>query len=271
MAAITVRQMHFDFPDDVDPIVVEGDPEHSYLMLGFSLLLPYLEPYLIRTMKEAKPLLRDPQLVEDLEKFNAQEGQHYRQHRRFNDVVRKRLPDVQALEDGLEADYRRFSRTKPLRFNLAYAEGFEALTTATALFSFEKGFGPMHPALADLFSWHLVEEIEHRTVAFDVYDHVVGRYPYRLAVGLFAQWHMARFMARAAALGLRSNAGVLERFGGKAARRARTRAHGRLALRHLLPRVLKTYTPWYTPHDIPMPPALTALGERYTRRAARGG
>ena len=28
---------------------------------------------------------------------------------------------------------------------------------------------------------------EHRTVAFDVYDHVCGGYLYRLAVGLFAQ------------------------------------------------------------------------------------
>ena len=32
----------------------------------------------------------------------------------------------------LDADYRRFTREKSLRWNLAYAEGFEALTTAVA-------------------------------------------------------------------------------------------------------------------------------------------
>lgn len=44
---IVVRQMDFDFPRDIDPVVVTGDPEQSYLMIGLSLLLPYLEPYLI--------------------------------------------------------------------------------------------------------------------------------------------------------------------------------------------------------------------------------
>ena len=45
--------------------------------------------------------------------------------------------------------------------------------------------------------------------------------------------------------------------------------HIRMALRGLLPKVLATYLPWYTPHDIPMPPALVELGERYTERAVR--
>ena len=41
---IVVRQMDFDFPADIDPVVVAGDPEQSYMMIGLSLLLPYLEP-----------------------------------------------------------------------------------------------------------------------------------------------------------------------------------------------------------------------------------
>ncbi len=88
MHDITVRRMHFDFPDGIDPVVVEGQPEESYRLLGLSLLLPYLEPYLIRTMNEAKKRIDDPDLLKDLERFNAQEGQHYRQHRRLNEAVR---------------------------------------------------------------------------------------------------------------------------------------------------------------------------------------
>ena len=58
----------------IDPVVVAGDPEQSYMMIGLSLLLPYLEPYLIRTMKEAKKQISDPELIDDLERFSAQEG-----------------------------------------------------------------------------------------------------------------------------------------------------------------------------------------------------
>ncbi len=44
MQDITVRKMSFDFPDELDPIVIAGKPEASYNILGLSLLLPYLEP-----------------------------------------------------------------------------------------------------------------------------------------------------------------------------------------------------------------------------------
>lgn len=96
---IVVRQMDFDFPADIDPVVVEGDPEQSYGMIGLSLLLPYLEPYLIRTMKEAKKQVSDPELIDDLERFSAQEGQHYRQHMLFNDAIRLQgFPNLVELE-----------------------------------------------------------------------------------------------------------------------------------------------------------------------------
>ena len=150
MQDITVRQMDFQFPDGMDPVVIPGEPEQSYGIVGLSLLLPYLEPYLIRTMKEAKKVVTDPELRADLEKFSAQEGQHYQQHIRFNNVIREwGFPRLEEFENELDADYRRFSETKSLRWNLAYAEGFEAFTTAGACFSFETGGNDgMHPAHA---------------------------------------------------------------------------------------------------------------------------
>jgi predicted metal-dependent hydrolase len=270
---ITVRQMVFDFPDRIDPLIVPGDPEEAYVNVGLSLLLPYLEPYLIRTMKAARPHVRDPELREDLERFSAQEGVHYRQHRRFNDAVKRfGFPGLEALEAELDADYRRFSAERPLEWNLAYAEGFEALTTAAAHASFEAGLGmdgDLDPWFRDLISWHLIEELEHRTVAFDVYQHVHGRYLYRLRVGTWAQWHMARWIGRTARHMLEHD----ERTRGDRRRtpaiRARKRRRLRRTLRHMLPRLLRTYLPGYTPHRIPMTDAMRTLAAEYTARAVR--
>ena len=269
MHDITVRRMQFDFPEDIDPVYIEGKPEESYFTTAFSLLLPYLEPYLIRTMTEAKKRITDPELVKDLEHFSAQEGQHYRQHQRFNAVMRtKGFPRLQEFEDQLEADYRRFSDTKSLRFNLAYAEGFEALTTAGARFSFEtKSFERMHPAVRHLWTWHLIEELEHRTVAFDVYDHVVGSYLYRLGAGLYAQWHMGSWIARVTHYMLESDPELLSRYGGAPGRRMRNRLRGRAALRGLLPKLLPTYLPWYTPEKIEFTEEMKELARGYSERA----
>ena len=232
MHPITVRHMDLPFPEDLDPVLMPGRPEESYLMVGMSLLLPYLEPYLIRTMKIAKKEIQDPALVEALERFNAQEGQHYRQHHRFNEAIRLQgFPGLAPLEEKLAEDYRRFSDTKSLRFNLAYAEGFEALTTASARWTFEeRALDMMNPEARDLFGWHLVEEFEHREVAFDVYDRVCGDYFYRLAAGTWAQWHMSRFIRRCAAYMLEADPNWPEAYGGQAGRRLRARDAGPCAV-----------------------------------------
>jgi len=268
MHEITVRRMQFDFPDEIDPVIVEGQPEESFRALGLSLLLPYLEPYLIRTMNEAKKRITDRELLADLEHFNAQEGQHYRQHRRFNEAIRMAgFPELAGLEAELDADYQRFSEERPLKFNLAYAEGFGALTTAAARYAFEsRQFERMHPAARELFSWHLIEELEHRTVAFEVYDHIYGDYFYRLRWGLFAQRHMLRWIHRVARH-LEERSDIRSRFGGDTGRRARLRAQSLRGLRGLVPKVLATYMPWYSPERIAFTDEMRAYAERFTAAA----
>lgn len=270
---ITVRTMNFPLPGAIDPIIMAGEPEESYTLIGVSLLLPYLEPYLIRTMKVARSHLSDPVLLADLGKFSAQEGQHYRQHRRFNEAVHASgFPRLTALEEELSRDYQRFSDERPLAFNLAYAEGFEAFTTALARFVLEERWlDRMPPAVRDLFGWHLIEELEHRTVAFDVYERISGNYGRRVLVSLYAQWHLLRFVIRATAHMLDATPDVVARYGGVPAQRARfSRLRAQLA-KGLLPKVLATYSPWYTPHAIEMPAEARDLARHYTEMATTLG
>lgn len=200
MTQITVRRPEFEWPDDLPVIADPDDPQRSCETVGLSFTLPYLEPYLIRTMRVAAKEVSDAGLRADIKAFSGQEAQHYKNHAAVNDIVRAQLSEaaateMRALEDRLDADYRRFTAERSLAFNLAYAEGFEAMTFSLARASMQGGGGdaPM-TKWTELMAWHLAEEIEHRTVTFDAYEHVVGKYPYRLAIGTWAQLHYMRYL-----------------------------------------------------------------------------
>ncbi len=259
MAEIVVRKIRFSFEEPIDFDVSDERLGEILPPLALSMTMPYLEPYLIRTMKVAQKEIRDPQLAEDARNFSQQEGHHFRNHANLNDQLRRQFDDATAdalrgIEADLEADYQRFSREKSLRFNLAYAEGFEAMTCAGALAAAEAGtFDEPLPG-GDLWGWHMAEEIEHRTVAFDVYHHIVGSYPYRIAVGTWAQWHYVSYIrrfARCMAKGL-----------------GRTPARGGGIPRTVLRNYLRTWSPWYDPAKIPLPDGVQALLDRYTEMAA---
>jgi hypothetical protein len=267
MEAITVRKMGFEFPPDLELIFIRDEPGLSYTFVGTWMLLPYLEPYLIRSMREALPHIASPELRADVLGFCAQEGQHYREHARANDAIRTRKPGFAKLgeiERGIAAEYEAFTRERSLLWNLAYAEGFEAMTAAQSRTQFdERVFERMTGPLRDLMEWHVMEEIEHRSVAFDVYRALGGGYFYRLAMGLWAQWH---FLSRGSRLAQCMARADRESF---AAARAKRPARGWLVRYWLraLPRILRIYLPWYDPRRTSMPSACLEARERYTREA----
>jgi len=259
MTEITARRMHFDIPQELDLYAATNDPAGLSSSVALSLSLPYLEPYLIRTMRVALDQIADPELAADVRAFSAQEGHHFRAHAQFNRWIVGKLPPEQAaeigpLESALKADYERFSQTKSLRFNPAYAEGFEAMTCSFALAMAE--FSPDLAAPGGgIWEWHMAEEIEHRTVAFDVFEHLVGNYLYRILVGGYSQFHYVRYIQRFAACMANSLGRKI-----KVQASAMNRAAGRNYLRTLSPR--------YNPAKIALPAGVPELLEKFSKMAA---
>lgn len=205
MSDILVRKVKLDVPADLDDVFPGEVPDEEFYRVAFSLTLPYLEPYLIRVYRKVVDQISDPALVADVQAFIGQEAQHHRNHKLANDAIKAAIgPDaaakLTAIEDDLAAEYKQFSSERSLRFNLVYAEGFEAMTCAWATTGFElaergegsKHFGPWQ----QLWAWHAAEEIEHRTVAFQVYEHLIGSYPYRVFGSMRTQLHFLRYTSR---------------------------------------------------------------------------
>lgn len=175
---ILPRDFNFEFPEDLDPIWAPENPVRSHLFNGFSLTMPYLEPFLIRSQRRAKEHISDPNLLEDIQGFCHQEANHFKCHRRFNEVVKANgYPELEKIENHMTKAYESLER-KSLTTQLAYAAGFESMTCGfTHWFINDRVrlFGGNDPAVSTFWVVHMIEEIEHKTVAFDTFMAYSGK------------------------------------------------------------------------------------------------
>lgn len=267
---IPVRRMNFDFHDEMDLIFIENDPKLSYFFLGSWMMLPYLEPYLIRTVQAAMAQIKDPETLEEMKRFCAQEGQHFRQHAKANEVVRrlhKSGPKLAELEREVEALFLKWSAEKPLKFNLAYAEGFESMTSAGARTQMEIGmFDYMKEPVRGLMFWHIMEEVEHRTVCFDAYEKTGGGYFYRLFTGLWAQGHYLGLCQKFAKAMIDADPETIAKYETPELKRLRKQRMNKYVW-NVLPKQLATYLPWYDPRKVSLPPQFEPARAQYTALA----
>jgi len=179
--------MAFEYPIGLDVRWSPQKPEFAAAANSVSLLMPYLEPYVVASVRSALPEL-DDDLRGRTEQYLRQELQHHRQHRRFNDEVVRTYPALRHVESWMQRTYRWLNRTRSQRFNVAYAAGFEAVAFNAARWvdrHVEELFVDTDPVPTTLLLWHLAEEVEHKSVAFDVYQAIGGtRRTYALATVL---------------------------------------------------------------------------------------
>jgi uncharacterized protein len=265
-APLRVRKVQFAYPDDLEAHWNRARPEWSQVVNASSLLMPYLEPFLIDAVREAIPQLEDPALREEARAYLGQEAHHFKQHRRLNDLLLVRgYESLRAYEQTLVDDYEML-RQRPLAFRLAYAAGFETMALAIGHMLVRHRtylFRNADPAVSSLVLWHFVEEVEHKRAAFDVYQAVVGSYPQRLRGLVYGMWHTLR-RTRQAYIALLRQDGLWGRW--------RTR----VALKALMfriaaacgPRILESALPWHDPGRVPDPPWMQEWVALYERGEA---
>jgi predicted metal-dependent hydrolase len=261
---MTVRDVVFRYSPDMDGHWNRQRPEFSQIVNAGSLAMPYLEPYLIRTMRAARPLIRDPALQAELDSYIRQEGTHYRQHRLFNDQLKSRgYQAIEAIEVRLASEYRELESSRSLAFNLAYAEGFESMALAIGQMLIEDRrhlFGDSESGVASLVLWHFVEEIEHKNVAYDVFEHLYGNYFRRVHGLLYALTHIF-LLTRSAYQALLKEDGLWRN---RRSRLALALVIGRI-FRKLTPKLLRILMPGYNPRQVRDPAWAQAWAQLYER------
>ncbi|TYB43033.1 metal-dependent hydrolase [Actinomadura chibensis] len=187
---ITPRRVKFDWADT--PLHwIPGEPVATHFINVLHLLLPAGERWFVRVYKQTLPLVEDDErLHREVKGFMGQEAVHAYSHQGVLDrQMLARGLDPRPLTVRIEWVFTRIlgdrppvpllSRTRWLHVRIgviAAIEHYTAVLGQWILDARELDEAGADPTMLDLLRWHGAEEVEHRSVAFDVYQHVAGRY-----------------------------------------------------------------------------------------------
>ena len=165
----------------------------THFLNGLQALFPQGEHFFIRAAREGIEQLKqqgrlDPQLAEDYELFVRQEGSHSRQHAMWSAALAQvGYPRMPEYDERMRLLNQWFDRHLSLRTRLAIvaaSEHYTACLSRLMIYTTSDLFWDMTPPFQDLLLYHVMEEVEHKAVCFDIYQKCSGSYPRRL-VGLF--------------------------------------------------------------------------------------
>jgi predicted metal-dependent hydrolase len=225
---------------------IPDEPTATHVINVLHLLLPAGERWFVRVFKEALPLVTDPELLHDVKGFMGQEATHSVQHSAVLSHLSEQRLDTGPYTRRVDFIFERLLGDEPpwwvpipagrwLLWRLAFVAAIEQFTAVLGdwiLRAEALDRAGADGVMLDLLRWHGAEEVEHRAVAFDMYQHCGGaeplRYIRRAVVMAIAAPVMLWMWIRGAAYLIRHD----PRAG---ARRYSPRAHGRAVAKGLLP------------------------------------
>ncbi|MER6158484.1 metal-dependent hydrolase [Streptomyces sp. NPDC001868] len=185
---IAPRRVSFDW--EKTPLHwIPDEPTATHVINVLHLLLPAGERWFVKVFKEGLPLVRDPELLKDVKGFMGQEATHSVQHAYvLNHLAAQRL-DTADFTRHVDFLFEKLLGEEPplrapipprewLRFRLsviAAIEQFTAVLGDWVLTAEGLDRAGSDEVMLDLLRWHGAEEVEHRAVAFDVFQHCGGR------------------------------------------------------------------------------------------------
>ena len=267
-ASITVRRMNFEIRPDMEKYWFGGNPLISAFFFAMSATFPDGERFFIDTVRHYQPSIDDPELKQRIRGFIGQEAHHGKAHEDFNQALEDLgFPMTEVTERSKWLLNNARQRLSPKR-QLAITVALEHVTATLADHALRhpEVMAQMDPTFRDMLIWHAIEEIEHKSVAFDVFRQQVGsewlrRRVLLLSLILFFTRMMGfqRFLMRAdkRRASLREWWQAMRFFWGKGG-----------LMREAMPHFLKAFRRGFHPDDIDQRPLISDWQQRYPEVAA---
>ncbi|MCU4350972.1 metal-dependent hydrolase [Acinetobacter ursingii] len=171
---ITVRRLQFH-PEKIKRHYFANSPVMSHMLTALSSTFPIGEQFFVHSVRNVRDKVTDPTLQAQIAAFIGQEAMHSKAHSEFNDAWRRDHYNLDRFQAWLARKNIHVHSLHP-KIQLAITCAFEHFTALLG------GYILRHPEVLStldedaikLWVWHAIEEIEHRAVAFEVYQAVYG-------------------------------------------------------------------------------------------------
>lgn len=183
-APIPIRHFNFDFKKEA-----LDDKFYFQTVLGsayweaLSIFLTYGEDLVIETARHHRDLVKDPILKQRLTSLIGQEAIHSKLHNEWNDILKANDFPVKMYQFLADKFFNHIFLKFPQPLKLSMMAAIEHFTAVIAehMMRNEDSFAHTEDERTiALWMWHMLEESEHKDIAYDVYQQLSGAYGLRI-------------------------------------------------------------------------------------------
>ncbi|TGK07591.1 metal-dependent hydrolase [Leptospira semungkisensis] len=182
----TVRKMDFEGLDQLSDYYVAGNSFITHTVNAYHVIFPEGERFFIKSVKAFADQVTDPDLQSRIKGFIGQEVQHGKEHEKALEMLEKQgRPVSRILKFYAKTAYGFFWPVLEFIFGkklkLAVTAGLEHYTASLGEVSLKYNLHDQAEGeMRNLLLWHACEEIEHKSVAYDVLQTISKSYVLRI-------------------------------------------------------------------------------------------
>jgi len=196
---IKVRRVNFQFSKENPRFYYKNNPISTHFINVLHIVFPTGERFFVNSVLKHQKEISEDKLKKQVRNFCGQEGIHAREHQRFWDVMEEQDLNPSWFANFLKVSafsgkysYENLSvkilnRIQPnlgYKFALSVTTALEHYTAILANALFHEPIATndnIAPQMLELLHWHASEEIEHKSVCFDVLKEVDDSYILRVS------------------------------------------------------------------------------------------
>ena len=178
---IKVRRVNFIFNKDNPRFYYKNNPFSTHFINALHIVFPTGERFFVNSVLKHQKEITDDKLKKQVRNFCGQEGVHSAMHEKFWKILDENGYIIKGYENHIDKLLHKIIakiEIEGTRINNIDLTATVCLEHFTALFGHalfehvELNQNIVPKDMAELFQWHAAEEIEHKNVAFDVFQKV---------------------------------------------------------------------------------------------------
>ena len=183
--SIPIRHMKFDFNfKDIDPKFYMNAELASAYFASLSIFLTRGEDLVIDTARYHRDFIDDPILKQRVTSLIGQEAIHSKMHEELNEAYKLSGLPVSIFRklEHYVFEYGFERLPQPMKLSLMAAiEHFTAVLAEYMMNHEEVFFSSQDEKQRAIWMWHMLEESEHKDIAYDVFQKLSNNYALRVA------------------------------------------------------------------------------------------